>query len=251
MRAAAQTVHPAAQAKNVNVLVESHAPGAVLGDADRLQQIVWNLLSNAIKFTPAGGTVRAVVSELDDSVQLVVSDTGEGIDADFLPNVFERFRQADGTHRREGLGLGLAIVKELVELHGGTIRVSSAGKGQGTTFRATLPKYVPTAFAETGDVPSTVLGEADSPAEQRQRAASESRASRRRIGTFAPATPEWLAGRNRTGHFEKAAIGKRLASLLGRGKGRVQLPRRTVCTYANPCLAWLAETLVCCSRSSP
>jgi signal transduction histidine kinase len=173
VRAAAQTVHPAAQAKNVNVIIESHAPGDVLGDADRLQQVVWNLLSNAIKFTPAGGTVRAVVSQLDDSVQLVVSDTGEGIDADFLPKVFERFRQADGSHRREGLGLGLAIVKELVELHGGAIRVSSAGKGQGTEFRTTLPKHVPAAFADDVDLQSDLDAQADSPVGQRRLAATE------------------------------------------------------------------------------
>jgi signal transduction histidine kinase len=161
VQAAVQTVYPAAQAKHVHVEVECDGPGPVFGDADRLQQVVWNLLSNAIKFTPAGGTVRVAVSQDGESVMLSVSDTGEGIDAESLPHVFERFHQAENGRRRDGLGLGLAIVKELVELHGGTIRVQSAGKGQGATFRATLPKFDATqdelaAADASGNVPEAL-----------------------------------------------------------------------------------------------
>ncbi len=114
--------------------------GRVQGDADRIQQVIWNLLSNAIKFTPAGGRVTLRV-EARDGLVITVSDTGRGIDPDFLPRVFERFKQADGTSTRAkgGLGLGLAIVRHLVELHGGTITVASDGLGKGATFTVKLP----------------------------------------------------------------------------------------------------------------
>jgi signal transduction histidine kinase/CheY-like chemotaxis protein len=112
-----------------------------LGDASRLQQVVWNLLSNAIKFTPTGGQVSVRLERVDNQIKLCISDTGCGIQAEFLPFVFERFRQADGTPTRThgGLGLGLAIVRHLVELHGGTVQADSAGIDQGATFTITLP----------------------------------------------------------------------------------------------------------------
>ncbi|HEX9366695.1 MAG TPA: ATP-binding protein, partial [Vicinamibacterales bacterium] len=115
----------------------------ILADPDRVQQIVWNLLSNAIKFTPEGGTVRLRLSRTDTQVEIAVSDTGSGIPADFLPHVFDRFRQADaGSMRRYGgLGLGLAIVRHLVELHGGTVSAASGGTDQGATFRVSLPVH--------------------------------------------------------------------------------------------------------------
>src|SRR4029079_14546461 len=115
----------------------------ILADPDRVQQIAWNLLSNAIKFTPEGGTVRLALARTDTQVEIVVSDTGGGIDADFLPSVFERFRQGDAGSKRRygGLGLGLAIVRHLVELHGGTVTAESAGEGQGATFRVRLPLH--------------------------------------------------------------------------------------------------------------
>ena len=147
VQAAAQTVHPAAQAKNVRVEVDCGGISCVLGDDDRLQQVVWNLLSNAIKFTPSGGTVRAALSQSGENVELTVTDSGEGIDPKFLPNVFERFRQAQDGRAHEGLGLGLAIVKELVELHGGTIHAHSNGKGKGAEFRVVLPKHRPAAVS--------------------------------------------------------------------------------------------------------
>jgi len=112
-----------------------------LGDASRLQQVVWNLLANAIKFTPSGGRIEVKVERAGRNLQIRVSDTGQGIGADFLPFTFDRFRQADGTTTREhgGLGLGLAIVRQLVELHGGTIKANSAGEGKGATFIINLP----------------------------------------------------------------------------------------------------------------
>jgi len=112
-----------------------------LGDANRLQQVVWNLLANAIKFTPSGGSIEVSVKRAGDDVQIQVCDTGQGIGADFLPFIFDRFRQADGTTTRlhGGLGLGLAIVRYLVELHGGTINATSEGEGKGATFTVKLP----------------------------------------------------------------------------------------------------------------
>ncbi len=115
----------------------------VMGDAARLKQVVWNLLANAIKFTPAGGRVNIAVTADDRSVRIEVRDTGQGIEPEFLPHVFERFRQAvlpTGTQR--GLGLGLAIVRHLVELHGGTVTVHSAGLLQGSTFVVSLPANI-------------------------------------------------------------------------------------------------------------
>ncbi len=113
----------------------------VSGDPQRLRQIVWNLLSNAIKFTPEGGRITVKLHAVNGHAEFTVTDTGIGINADFLPFVFERFRQADSSRTRKygGLGIGLAIVRHLVELHGGAIRVHSLGKNQGTTFVMTLP----------------------------------------------------------------------------------------------------------------
>jgi len=116
----------------------------ISGDAERLQQIVWNLLSNAIKFTPRGGKVQLRLSRVNSHVEITVSDTGRGIAPDFLPFVFERFRQADTTFSREygGLGLGLAIARQLTELHGGTVTAASGGIGHGATFTISLPLMI-------------------------------------------------------------------------------------------------------------
>jgi CheY-like chemotaxis protein/two-component sensor histidine kinase len=141
IKAAMDVVCPAAETKKIR-LVSALDPivGPVSGDADRLQQIAWNLLSNAVKFTPEGGQVTISLEREGASVKLTVSDTGEGIDPEFLPFVFDRFRQFEGTpaRARGGLGLGLAIVRHLVELHGGTVSVASRGRGQGATFTVTL-----------------------------------------------------------------------------------------------------------------
>jgi signal transduction histidine kinase/CheY-like chemotaxis protein len=140
--AALQAVLPAAEAKHITVEVDL-APElpAIAGDASRLQQVLWNLLSNAVKFTPNAGKVELSVRRLDDRVELRVSDTGSGIPAEFLPHIFDRFRQADSSITRPhgGLGLGLSIVRQLVELHGGTVSVSSQGPKRGSTFLVSLP----------------------------------------------------------------------------------------------------------------
>ena len=142
VQAAVESVRPAADAKGVRLqmLLDSKA-GPVSGDSNRLQQIFWNLLSNAVKFTPRGGRVQVLLERVNSHLDVSVVDTGEGIKPEFLPHVFDRFRQADATttRRHGGLGLGLAIVKQLVELHGGTIRVKSGGLGQGAAFTVTLP----------------------------------------------------------------------------------------------------------------
>lgn len=142
IEAALETVHLAAEAKSIQ-LQTFCAPevGPVLGDANRLQQVVWNLLANAVKFTPSGGRVEVHLACVGSQAQIQVSDTGQGIKPEFLPHVFEYFRQADGTTTRVfgGLGLGLAIVRHLVELHGGTVWAESLGEGQGATFWVRLP----------------------------------------------------------------------------------------------------------------
>jgi PAS domain S-box-containing protein len=140
--AALETIRLAAQAKSIQIqsVFEAHRPN-VIGDSSRLQQVVWNLLSNAVKFTPSNGKVEVRLQCVDDYAQITVSDTGLGISAEFLPYVFDYFRQANSSTTRSfgGLGLGLAIVRQLVELHGGIITAHSIGKGQGATFIVKLP----------------------------------------------------------------------------------------------------------------
>lgn len=145
IEAAVEATRPTAEAKSIRLqmLVDSQA-GPVAGDRERLQQVVWNLLTNAIKFTPKGGRVQVRLERVDSHVEITVSDTGVGISAEFLPHVFDRFRQADGTTTRAhgGLGLGLSIVRQLVEMHGGTVCAESRGEGQGATFVVQLPLMV-------------------------------------------------------------------------------------------------------------
>ena len=141
LESALESVRPAAQAKDITIHTDWDVDDVnVLADATRLQQVLWNLLSNAVKFTPAGGRISVGAAAVDTRVRIEVSDTGIGIDAAFLPHVFDRFRQADSaaTRRHGGLGLGLAIVHDLVRLHGGEVEVSSSGVGQGATFVVTL-----------------------------------------------------------------------------------------------------------------
>jgi signal transduction histidine kinase len=140
--AAVESVRLSAEARGIALDVTLEAPEArVYGDPDRLQQVLWNLLSNGIKFTPAGGAVRLALRESAGLVELSVTDTGQGISPDFLPFVFERFRQADSTSTRPvgGLGLGLAIVRHIVEQHGGVVTAASPGEGRGSTFTVALP----------------------------------------------------------------------------------------------------------------
>jgi signal transduction histidine kinase/ActR/RegA family two-component response regulator len=142
VREALEAVQPAAAAKGIRLQsVLDPRAGPVIGDPARLQQVVWNLLMNAVKFTPRAGRVQVHLRRIDSQVEIVVSDTGEGIAADVLPHVFERFMQADSSSTRShgGLGLGLALVKHLVELHGGSVTARSPGPGKGATFAARLP----------------------------------------------------------------------------------------------------------------
>ncbi len=145
VEAALDVVRPAAEAKGIRLqaILDPRA-GPVSGDPERLQQVLWNLLSNAIKFTPKDGRVQVRLERVNSSVEITVSDTGQGISAEFLPYVFERFRQADNTTTRQhaGLGLGLAITKHIVELHGGTVRAVSPGEGQGASFILRLPVMI-------------------------------------------------------------------------------------------------------------
>jgi len=145
IESAIESVRLAAEAKSIRLqsVLDSQA-GLLLGDANRLQQVVWNLLSNALKFTPKDGRVEIRLQRVNSHAEITVSDTGVGISSDFLPFVFDRFRQHDSSSTRSygGLGLGLAIVRQLVELHGGTVTVVSPGIGQGTTFTVTLPAMI-------------------------------------------------------------------------------------------------------------
>ncbi|MEO5701198.1 MAG: PAS domain S-box protein [Casimicrobiaceae bacterium] len=140
--AAVETVRPAADAKAIR-LVQTLDPhtGSVSGDPGRLQQVIWNLLTNAVKFTPKGGRVQIVLARVNSHIEIRVSDTGQGIAPDFLPYVFDKFRQSDASMARlhGGLGLGLSLVKNLVEMHGGSVRATSAGAGKGATFVVELP----------------------------------------------------------------------------------------------------------------
>jgi signal transduction histidine kinase/ActR/RegA family two-component response regulator len=172
---AIETVRSATTAKGI--ILETRfedVPHRIVADEDRLQQVLWNLLSNAVKFTPRGGVVRVSARrwrprEADEAVEISVSDDGEGIDPEFLPFVFDRFRQADAspTRRHGGLGLGLAIVRHLVELHGGTVRAESGGRGRGATFVVTLPvddaRTVTAPSAVTSAAPPAVTSAASDP----------------------------------------------------------------------------------------
>lgn len=156
--AAVESVRPAADAKDIRLEINSSADiGSISGDSSRLQQVVWNLLSNAIKFTPRGGEVKLTLDRTRSHVRIAVQDSGQGINADFLPYVFERFRQADmkTTRAHGGLGLGLAIVRQIVELHGGTVKVTSEGEDQGSTFEVKLPVLPVYQNAQTSGVVST------------------------------------------------------------------------------------------------
>jgi len=142
VEAALESIRPAAEAKGVVLSKRFESSNlAIEADPRRLQQVFWNLLSNAVRFTPAGGRVEITGSRVRDEIELRVSDTGCGIAPEFLPHVFERFRQADSstTRAQGGLGLGLAIVRDLVELHGGSVRAESEGFGKGATFIVRLP----------------------------------------------------------------------------------------------------------------
>jgi signal transduction histidine kinase/ActR/RegA family two-component response regulator len=152
---AIDAVRPAIRAREIDLNVSlGSITREVWGDGDRLQQVMWNLLSNAVKFTPPSGRIEVAVEEMPSAVQISVVDNGVGIDSAFLPHVFERFRQADSssTRMQAGLGLGLAIVRHLVDLHGGSVTVTSEGLNKGAAFTVTLPTRAP-AVAAVGQPP--------------------------------------------------------------------------------------------------
>jgi CheY-like chemotaxis protein len=162
VEAAAESIAPVAAHKGVNFITTlDPEAGVVSGDPDRLQQAVGNLLSNAVKFTPKGGHVELRLARVNSQIEIAVSDDGQGISPDFLPHVFDRFRQQDATTVREhgGLGLGLAIVRHLVEHHGGSVRVESAGGGRGATFTITLPAAAAQARPSREASRSSIVGE--------------------------------------------------------------------------------------------
>jgi len=164
VREALQAAGPIIEAKRIHIVVDTTRAGTpIVGDALRLQQVVSNLVSNALKFTPEGGAILIRVSQADDAAELIVSDTGQGIAPDFLPSVFEPFRQVDESTTRvhSGLGLGLAIVKHLVEAHNGTVAVRSAGEGQGTTFVVKLPIGGSMCEPDSGVTPQVVQSASD------------------------------------------------------------------------------------------
>ncbi len=166
IEAASDTVRLSAQAKSIQLQLELNPNvGLVSGDSNRLQQVVWNLLSNAIKFTPAGGCVTICLEQKGTQAQIQVSDLGKGISAEFLPHVFEYFRQADSstTRNQGGLGLGLAIVRNLVELHGGTVAASSPGLNLGATFTVSIPLRLESPSPKTADSLELSLGPEETP----------------------------------------------------------------------------------------
>ena len=152
LKAAVASIRPSADVKEIDLQATLEPVGLIHSDAGRLQQIVWNLLTNAIKFTPRKGSVRVVLGRVDGEVEIAVSDSGQGIPAEFLPYVFDRFRQADAstTRRHGGLGLGLSIVKSLVEMHKGTVEARSGGEGQGAVFAVRVPLARPQPFGVNG-----------------------------------------------------------------------------------------------------
>ena len=168
IEAAVDAVRPAALAKEISLHTSFESTlRPVRGDSARLQQVIWNLLSNAIKFTPKGGTVRLTTTQHDGVVNIDVTDDGKGIGPAFLPYVFDRFRQADGTTTRQhsGLGLGLAIVKNLVELHGGKVTAHSDGDGRGSTFRVELPEMIAGSSSSSSSAVLPELPHVEEPAE--------------------------------------------------------------------------------------
>ena len=165
IEAALEIVRLSADAKSIVIQLNLDADDRTLiGDPTRLQQVIWNLLSNSIKFTPIGGRIEINLTYSDSHAEIAVIDTGIGISPEFLPYVFQRFRQEDLSRNRSntGLGLGLSIVRHLVELHGGTITATSAGEGQGSTFTITLPLHNTLVVRNATEKPALIINTADS-----------------------------------------------------------------------------------------
>jgi signal transduction histidine kinase len=147
---AVEAAIPAMKEKHLTLESNLEKVPVIRGNATRLQQVIWNLLSNSIKFTPEGGDIRVTLKRVRSNVELIVSDTGVGIQPEFLPFIFERFRQADSSYTRKhgGLGIGLAIVKHVVQQHGGSVAARSEGENKGTTFTLRLPIPIKTPAGE-------------------------------------------------------------------------------------------------------
>ena len=174
LESAINVVRPTAEAKAIQIAVDfEQEPAAVPGDSNRMQQVFWNLLSNAVKFTPAGGKVTVKLHHVNSKVEIEVSDNGQGITAEFLPFVFDRFRQADSTSTRQhgGLGLGLAIARHLIEIHGGSIEASSGGEGRGATFTVRLPLVG--SVVASPETSITATAKIDAEAERQERLKSQ------------------------------------------------------------------------------
>ncbi len=157
INATLDAIRPAAEAKSIELSFDHAEDVRTAGDPDRLQQVVWNLLSNAVKFTPARGRVHVTLDHFNSHARIRVSDTGQGIEPEFLGFVFDRFRQADSTTTRThgGLGIGLTIVRHIVELHGGTVSANSSGLNKGAVFTVSLPTTIPSSVANSPHVPQT------------------------------------------------------------------------------------------------
>jgi signal transduction histidine kinase/CheY-like chemotaxis protein len=222
IEAAVETVRPAAEAKGIRLsALLDPAAKEVSGDAERLQQVVWNLLSNAVKFAPNGGRVEVKLERADSRVEIVVTDNGQGIKPEFLPYVFERFRQEDGgtSRHRGGLGLGLAIVRNIVELHGGTVHAASEGLGKGATFTVALPIAVARPVA---------------PEELRDKAEG---------GRLAPENPSALAGVRALFVDDEADARELISMMLAQGGVDV----RTACSAPEAlavCDEWRPDVLI-------
>jgi len=222
IEAAVETVRPAAKAKGIHLsAMLDPAADTVSGDAERLQQVVWNLLSYAIKFAPEGGRVEVRLERADPHVEIVVADNGQGIKPEFLPYVFERFRQEDGATSRQhgGLGLGLAIVRHIVELHGGTVHAASEGLGKGATFTVVLP---------------TASASAVSPDESRGKAAG------RRV---APENPPSLAGVRALFVDDEADARELITIMLAQGGAEVRTAVSATEALA-ACDEWRPDVLI-------
>ena len=157
IHAAIDAIRPAAEAKDIDIRTHFDALGVIVrADVERLQQVLWNLLANAVKFTPAHGTIEVHLSQTDSLAEIRIEDSGPGVPPDFLPRIFERFTQADGSSTRKhgGLGLGLAIVRHLVELHGGTVSASNRDVNGGAVLTVALPAMEPAPPRQLERVPS-------------------------------------------------------------------------------------------------
>ena len=261
VRDAFQVVQPAAAAKRIQLGMDVDDDiGPTYGDGTRLRQVAWNLLTNAIKFTPEGGRVEVRLSREGDLVQMIVTDTGQGITADFLPAVFEPFRQADGSTTRaaSGLGLGLAIVKHLVEAHGGMIRAESAGRGRGATFIVRLPVVAawaavdeahaaapPLVRAEPVDIPESLQGltvlVVDDDEESRQVAAAHLRQRGAAVLTAASAADAYDA-------LQRNHVDVALVDIAMPGEDGYSLIRRLRATPASPLASLPAAALTAFAR---